>query len=61
MTQKDLSYIEDAIKHEEHITKLLGNSLDYLDDENLLSYFKAQIKSHDNLKEKLIQKLEELS
>ena len=61
MTQKELNYVEDAIMHEEHIIKLLANMLDYLDDENLITYFKSQIKSHNNLKETFIKKLEELS
>ena len=61
MTQKELSYVEDAIMHEEHIIKLLQDLLEYLDDNKLVSYFKSQIKSHTNLKEKLISILEDLS
>ena len=61
MTQKELSYVEDAIMHEEHIIKLLQDLLEYLDDNNLMSYFKSQIKSHNNLKNKLVSKLEDLS
>ena len=60
MSQKELDYVKDAITHEESIIKILESSLDYLEDESLISYFKAQVKSHTNLKNKLLKKLESL-
>ena len=61
MTQKELSYVEDAINHEDHTIKLLENLLDYLEDEKLITYFKEEIKNHNSLKNKLIKKLEDIS
>ena len=58
MTQKELSYVEDAIKHECNIVSLLETNLDCLGEENLISFFESEIKSHNKTKESLLKLLE---
>ena len=61
MTQKELLYLEDAIGHEKNIIAILENSLDYINDDSLINYFKNQIKKHEAMKKKLMSKLEDKS
>ena len=58
MTQKELSYVEDAIKHECNIVSIFENNIENLEDENLISFFESEIKSHNKTKESLIKLLE---
>ena len=59
MTQKELSYVEDAIGHEGNIIKIINESLNNLQDENLISFMKNELNIHTTMKEKLMTKLEE--
>lgn len=61
MTQKELLYVEDAIGHEGVIIKVLKETLNYLEDQNLISFMEKELKLHEEVKEKLIKKLEECS
>ena len=58
MTQKELAYVEDAIKHEYNIVSILETNLDCLEEENLISFFESEIKSHNKTKESLLKLLE---
>ena len=58
MTQKELLYVEDAIKHECNIVSILETNLDCLEEENLISFFESEIKSHNKTKESLLKLLE---
>lgn len=58
MTQKELSYIEDAIGHEGNIIKICETSIENLQDENLISFMKQELNLHTSLKEKLMNELE---
>ncbi len=58
MTQKELSYIEDAIKHEKNIINICNNYIDNICDEDLISFIKKEVKRHQTLKKKLISELE---
>jgi len=60
MTQKELSYIEDAIGHEENIIKII-TELNSIDDSELISFLENEIKIHTSLKEKLMNLLKEKS
>ena len=59
MTQKELSYIEDAIKHEENLSLILDESLNFVEDEKLQNFLSKQRDNHESLKEKLLNLLRE--
>ena len=58
MTQKELAYVEDAIGHETNIINICNETLNMLEDENLMSFIRKEIKKHENMKEKLLNVLE---
>lgn len=58
MTQKELLYVEDAIGHEGVIIKVLTETLNYLEDPNLISFMEKELKLHEEFQEKLVSKLE---
>ena len=59
MTQKELSYVEDAIGHEKSIIKILEDTKTKLDDQELISYIEREINKHNDLNNKLMNILEE--
>ena len=59
MTQKELSYLEDAIGHEDNIIKICTETITYLEDEDLISFMNKEIKNHSSLKTKLMKLMEE--
>ena len=59
MTQKELLYVEDAIKHENNIICICNNIINSLENENIVSFIEKEIKKHNNMKEKLIDLLED--
>ncbi len=59
MTQKELSYMEDAIGHEKSIIKILEESINNLSDEELISFMNNELNIHNKLKQELMNKLEE--
>lgn len=61
MTQKELSYVEDAIGHEKNIISICGETINMLEDEELISFFEKEIKYHEKLKNELMDLLEEKS
>ena len=58
MTQKELSYVEDAIGHEASIISILENEVKNIKDENLVSFINNEINIHNNNKQNLINLLE---
>ena len=58
MTQKELLYVEDAIKHECNIVSIIEDNIENLEDEKLVSFFETEIKAHNKTKESLIKVLE---
>lgn len=58
MTQKELSYIEDAIGHEKNIISIIEESLKKLEDENLIDFLNQELNIHKDTKEKLLNMLE---
>ncbi len=58
MTQKELLYYEDAIGHEGNIIKILNNSIEMTDDEEIKSFLESEVSIHTTLKENLISLLE---
>ena len=61
MTQKELLYMEDAVSHEEVIIKILEDSIENLDDEALVDFMEEELNIHKDMKEELMNKLEEKS
>ena len=59
MTQKELLYYEDAIGHEGNIIKIIDVMLNNLKDSNLISFMTEELSTHKNMKERLMNKLEE--
>ena len=58
MTEKELLYVEDAIGHENTIIKVCEETVQYLTDENLISFMKDELTKHENTKQKLLEMLE---
>ena len=58
MTQKELLYLEDAIGHEKNIIKIIEDTIERLDDQNLISFMQNELNMHTNLKERLMNFLE---
>ena len=40
MTEKELLYVEDAILHEKNIIAICNETINFLEDENLVSFLK---------------------
>ena len=59
MTQKELLYLEDAIKHEEEIINILNIMVDNLDDEDNVNFSEKEIKKHESILKKLNNLMEE--
>ncbi len=59
MTQKELLYFEDAIGHETSIVTILKNSIEQLEDERLVTFMNSELSKHNELKQKLMNKLGE--
>ena len=59
MTQKELLYVEDAIKHEKNIIDVCNFMIDSLEDEDLVTFTEKECKKHCNMLEKLESMLKE--
>ena len=59
MTQKELTYLEDAVKHEENIALIIQESIELLEDEDIISFMEKQQDDHESLHKKLMKLLEE--
>ena len=59
MTQKELLYVEDAIGHEDNIISIIKESIENLEDEELVSYMEDEIDMHQSIREKLMKLLKE--
>jgi hypothetical protein len=60
MTQKELLYLEDAIKHEDIMVNMCTEAVNFIEDEDLVSYMDNEAGKHMCMKEKLINFMEEL-
>lgn len=57
MTQKELLYLEDAIGHESEMISVLSETIELLEDDNLMNYLGDELKTHQEMKEELINLL----
>ena len=60
MTQKELLYLEDAIKHEQNLAQICDNVVNNLTDEELITFIKTQQKTHKNIEKKLLKVMEDI-
>lgn len=58
MTQKELSYLEDAVGHEKSIIKIIEESIKNLDNEELISFMNNELTIHETIKQNLMNILE---
>ena len=59
MTQKELAYLEDACSHEQIIVSIIEESLNNLEDEKLVEFMQNELDKHNNIKQNLLNLLEE--
>lgn len=59
MTQKELDYVEDAIKHEKNLASIITESIEVIEDEKIVSFMQKQLDDHKSLHKKLMNLLEE--
>ena len=59
MTQKELLYMEDAIKHEENIINVLDIMIQNGINDDFISFSKKELKKHEGMLDKLNNLMEE--
>ena len=59
MTQKELLYFEDAIGHEANIISICEDIVSKLENEDLVTFMQNEIQTHQSMREKLMNLLEE--
>lgn len=58
MTEKELLYVEDAIGHEKNVGAIVLETINLLEDKNLKSFMKSELKKHQAIEAKLMNLLE---
>lgn len=58
MTQKELLYVEDAIGHEQNVEQIVAETISLIQDKNLKSFLKSELKKHQAIEAKLLNLLE---
>ena len=58
MTQKELLYVEDAIGHEQNVGQIVSEAINMLEDKNLQTFLKSELKKHQAIEERLMNLLE---
>ncbi len=58
MTQKELLYVEDAIGHEQNVGEIVSETINLLQDKNLKTFMKNELKKHQAIETKLMNLLE---
>lgn len=61
MTQKELLYLEDAIGHENNIISIVNETINCLEDEELVSFLEKELSGHKSTLKRLMKKLEDKS
>lgn len=61
MTEKELLYLEDATNHEKNLIEISNIIISNLENKNLQTFLNNQLKKHENLKEKLLAVMEDLT
>ena len=58
MTQKELAYLEDAIGNEKNIISIIDETINDLENEDLIFFLKNELEVHNETKEKILNMLE---
>ena len=58
MTQKELLYMEDAIMHETNLIEIVNFTIETLEDKELKTFMKSELKKHKTMKQKLMDVME---
>ena len=58
MTQKELSYVEDAVSHERILIQTLNDFVSKLEDDSLKDFINSEINIHTSTKNDLMNLLE---
>ena len=59
MTDKELLYVEDAVKHESNIIAIVTDTINNLDNEELKDFMEEKLNEHMAFKLELINALED--
>lgn len=59
MTQKELLYVQDAVKHEKNIIDVCNYMIETLEDEDLVTFINKECKKHVSMLEKLESMIKE--
>lgn len=59
MTEKELLYFEDAIGHEQNIISICDESINMLENEDLIKFLEEEKEIHNNILNRLISGLED--
>ena len=59
MTEKELLYLEDAIKHESNIISIITDTINNLEDEKIKDFMENKLNEHIAFKVELVSFLEE--
>ncbi len=60
MTQKDLLYLEDAVKHQDNLISLWNFYTEIILDEDLVDFINAQVSKLSTVREKLVNVMKEV-
>lgn len=58
MTEKELLYLEDAVGHEKNIISICDESINMLEESNLVSFFEDEKEIHNGILSRLMNLLE---
>ena len=58
MTQKELLYVEDAVKHEQSMICFIQNCIANSEEKPLISFWKNELSKHESFEKKLLHLLE---
>ena len=58
MTEKELSYVEDAVMHEKSIINICTETINNLEEESLKEFIQNEITKHEENKNSLINLME---
>ena len=59
MTQKELLYLEDAVGHEKNIVSVLTETINLLEDEDLIEFIREELEIHQDMEKNIEKLLEE--
>ena len=59
MTQKDLLYLEDAVKHQDNLANIWTHYQEVVSTKELSKFIKSEIKKLNKIKERIINTMED--